>query len=147
MNFFSVLRLSMNYHIFFLSIGVFLMDRPIESPRVEVPDEVIEENRGEINSYSSIAPSKQCNVFEIPITSQLSHKSNFDSANDSSKEAIRSELPISSESSNFAIDSSKQASRSNLPISSDSEHSIDHTLMEDVAGNSLRLRCWAKLEP
>ncbi|KAI3728288.1 hypothetical protein L6452_16922 [Arctium lappa] len=129
MNFFSVLRLSMNHHIFFLSIGVFLMDRPIESPRAQVPDE---ENRGEINSYSSIAPSKQCNVFEIPITSQLSHKSNFDSANDSSKEAIRSELPISSESSDFAIDSSKQASRSNLPNSSDSEHSIDHTLMEDV---------------
>ncbi|KAI3715611.1 hypothetical protein L6452_22597 [Arctium lappa] len=68
-----------------LEPDVFLMDCPIESPRVEVPDEVIEENRGEINSDSSIAPSKQYNVFEIPTTSQLSHKSNFDSATDQKK--------------------------------------------------------------
>ncbi|KAI3665493.1 hypothetical protein L6452_44120 [Arctium lappa] len=83
----------MNYHVL-LTIGVFLMD---SSTEIDARDEEREENMEQISSDSSIGPSEQCNVFEIPTTSEVSHKSNCDSAIDSSKEASRSELPISSE--------------------------------------------------
>ncbi|KAI3771107.1 hypothetical protein L6452_02263 [Arctium lappa] len=67
------------------------------STETDARDEEREENMEQISSDSSIGPSEQCNVFEIPTTSEVSHKSNCDSAIDSSKETYRSELPISSE--------------------------------------------------